>query len=409
MHIDPLLPPLVGVIAVILALGLLLQVFRQPQLVGYILAGILIGPSGLAIVQDVALIEHLGALGVTLLLFFIGMEVSPLQLARGWRVAVLGTLFQVVVSVLTVWLIGQYFDWSLSRIVLLGFVISLSSTAVVLKLLKDSNELDSAAGQNVLLILIAQDLAIVPMLITISLMSGQAPEQGVIYRQLFGGIAITAFAVWVVSRRRFKLPFSRLIKKDHEVQLFAALLVCFGFAFVSGMLELSAALGAFVAGLVVAAAKETDWVQRALEPLKIVFVALLFVSMGMLIDIQFVEQNLVLLLILLFGVLTTNTFINAIVLRFLGSDWRISLYSGALLSQVGEFSFVLATVGLQIGLISKFGYQATIALIALSLLASPAWIQGARKILKISSIESADAIPSGEQARKKTKKNKHIH
>ena len=383
MHLDPLLPPLVGVIAVVLALGLLLQFFRQPQLVGYILAGIVIGPSGLGIVQDVALIELLGALGVTLLLFFIGMEVSPYHLARGWRIAVFGTLFQVIISVLTVWSIGSYLDWSLSRIVLLGFVISLSSTAVVLKLLKDSNELDTEAGQNVLLILLAQDLAIVPMLIIVSLLSGQTPEQSLIYKQIIGGIVITAFAVWVVSRKQFKLPFAKLLKKDHEVQLFAALLVCFGFAFITGILGLSAALGAFVAGLVIAAAKETNWVQHALEPLKIVFVALLFVSMGMLIDIQFIQSNMALLLMLLLGVLVTNTFINAVILKLLGNSWRSSVYSGALLSQVGEFSFVLATVGLQVGLINQFGYQATIALIALSLLASPAWIQGAKKLLSL--------------------------
>ena len=383
MHLDPLLPPLVGVIAVVLALGLMLQFFRQPQLVGYILAGIVIGPSGLGIVNDVAMIEHLGALGVTLLLFFIGMEVSPYQLARGWRIAVFGTLFQVIISVLTVWSIGSYLDWGLSRIVLLGFVISLSSTAVVLKLLKDSNELDTESGQNVLLILLAQDLAIVPMLIIVSLLSGQSPEQVLIYKQIIGGIVITAFAVWVVSRKQFKLPFAKLVKKDHEVQLFAALLVCFGFAFITGILGLSAALGAFVAGLVIAAAKETNWVQHALEPLKIVFVALLFVSMGMLIDIRFVEANLPLLLMLLVGVLVTNTFINAVILKLLGNTWRSSVYSGALLSQVGEFSFVLATVGLQVGLINQFGYQATIALIALSLLVSPAWIQGAKKLLSL--------------------------
>lgn len=92
MHVDPLIPPLVGVVATILALGLMLQLFRQPQLVGYILAGVIIGPGGFGLVTDQATIEHLGAIGVTLLLFFIGMEISPNQLVRGWRIAVLGTL-----------------------------------------------------------------------------------------------------------------------------------------------------------------------------------------------------------------------------------------------------------------------------------------------------------------------------
>ena len=119
MHLDPILSPLVGVVAVILALGLLLQAARQPQLVGYILAGVIIGPSGLGIVTDIAVIEHLGAIGVTLLLFFIGMEVSPSELARGWRVAIIGTLLQVVISVGTTWAIGSFLGWGLTRTVLL--------------------------------------------------------------------------------------------------------------------------------------------------------------------------------------------------------------------------------------------------------------------------------------------------
>lgn len=381
MHLDPLLPLIVGIVAVVLAIGMLLQFFRQPQLVGYILTGIVIGPAGFAIVSDTSMIEHMGALGVTLLLFFIGMEVSPHQLVSGWRVATFGTLFQITISVVTTWFIGALFDWSLSRIVLLGFVISLSSTAVVLKLLKDNNELTSLAGQNVLLILLAQDLAVVPMLIIISTLSGQSPEKALIYKQVIGGIIITAFAVWVASRKRFKLPFAKIIKKDHELQLFFALLICFGFAFVTGALGLSAALGAFVAGMVIASAKETDWVTHALEPLKVVFVALLFVSMGMIIEINFIQENLSLLLSMLFGILVTNTFINALILKVLGNRWGVSLYSGALLSQIGEFSFVLATVGLQVGLINNFAYQATIALIALSLLASPLWIQLSKRLL----------------------------
>lgn len=381
MHLDPLLPPLVGIIAVVLLLGLVLQYFRQPQLVGYIITGIVIGPAGLGILQDIAIIEHLGALGVTLLLFFIGMEVSPHHLARGWRIAVFGTLLQVGISVLTTLIIGLFLDWTLPRIILLGFVISLSSTAVVLKLLKDRNETGSKSGQNVLLILLAQDLAVVPMLIVVSMMAGNSPDKILLAKQVIGGIAITGFAVWVVTRSRLSIPFAEHIKKDHELQLFAALLVCFGLAFLTGILGLSAALGAFVAGLVVAAARETDRVQLALEPLKIIFVALLFVSMGMLIDVDFILQHIPLLTGLLAGVLLTNTFINGFILRALGNNWADSLYAGVLLSQIGEFSFVLATVGLNSGLINTFSYQTTIALIALTLLVSPVWIQVSKSII----------------------------
>lgn len=374
MHIDPLIPPLVGLITAILLMGLLLRFFQQPQLVGYILAGILIGPHGLQLLTDQATIEHLGAIGVTLLLFFIGMEVSPQQLYRGWRIAILGTVFQVLISVGCTWLIGYWLEWSLARIILLGFVISLSSTAVVLKLLKERGELHTPAGENVLLILLAQDLAVVPMLIALSWLSGREPATNELLLQLLGGIGILGLTAWVLWKKEIHIPFAAQLKKDHELQVFAALLLCFGLAFVTGSLGLSAALGAFVAGIVVASAKETDWVHHALEPFRVVFVAILFVSVGMLIDIRFILDTWPHLLALVAGVLLTNTFINAGILRSLGQDWSSSLYAGGLLAQIGEFSFVLASFGMQSGIISEFGYQTTIAVISLTLVLSPAWI-----------------------------------
>lgn len=374
MHLDPLLPPMVGVITVILILGLFLQAFRQPQLVGYLVAGIIIGPGGLALVTDQAMIEHLGAVGVTLLLFFIGMEVSPHQLIRGWRIAVLGTLLQILISTGCVWLIGTLLDWSLPRIILLGFVISLSSTAVVLKLMKDRGELGSRSGENVLLILLAQDFAVVPMLIIVALLSGTEPETIDIVKQVIGGALMLGIAGYVMTREHITIPFLHQIRQDHELQVFAALLICFGLAFITGILGMSAALGAFVAGMVVASAKETEWVHHSLEPLRVVFVALLFVSIGMLVDTQFFRTYWIQILALVAGVLLTNTFINAGILRSLGSHWRDSLYSGALLAQIGEFSFVLASVGLQANIIQGFAYQMTIAVIAVSLLLSPSWI-----------------------------------
>lgn len=383
MHISPLIPPLVGIIFIILAIGVLLRAFRQPQLVGYILAGMLIGPAGLALAPDTATVEELGALGVTLLLFFIGMEVSPHALIKGWRIAILGTLFQIAISVGCTWLMGSWLDWPLPRSILLGFVISLSSTAVVLKLLQDRGELDSKAGHNVLLILLAQDLAVVPMLIVISLLGENAPSQSEILSQIFGGIFLLAFSAWIISREQIHLPLIRHIRENHEMQVFAALLICFGMAFVSGILNLSAALGAFIGGIVVASARETEWVTRALEPLHVVFVAVFFVSVGMLIDLAFLRDHLLQILLLVAGVLLTNTFLNAVILRLLDNAWRDALYSGALLSQIGEFSFVLAAVGLHENIVTQSAYQLTVAVIAISLLASPAWIALVRLSLSL--------------------------
>ncbi len=390
MYMDPLLPPLVGVLFSILLLGLLLKSLRQPELIGYLIAGVIIGPYGFHWISDQSMVEHLGSLGVTLLLFFIGMEISPSRLIAGWRIAVLGTLLQILISIIVVWIIGQYFHWGFARIVLLGFVISLSSTAVVLKLLKDRNELDTPTGQDVLMILLAQDIAIVPMLIMISLMGGQSIELNTVLLQIFGGIAIIAFVIWLVSREQVHLPFAKRLRHDHEMQVFAALLICFGFAFVTSLFQLSVALGAFIGGMVVAAARETDWVQHRLETFRTFFVAIFFVSIGMLIDIGFILSHWIQIGLLVAAVIITNTFINAFVLRALKVSWAQSLYAGALLSQIGEFSFVLASVGYQGQIITEYAYQITAAVIAISLLISTSWIGLMKKFLAFKNLSTTN-------------------
>lgn len=381
MYMDPLLPSLVGILVSILSLGLLLKFMRQPELIGYLIAGAIIGPHGFRWITDQSMVEHLGSLGVTLLLFFIGMEISASRLIAGWRIAVLGTLLQILVSTMVVWAMGEYFHWSLAKIILLGFVISISSTAIVLKLLKDRQELDTPTGQDVLMILLAQDLAIVPMLIVINLVGGQPIELKTVLLQVSGGIAVIAFAIWLVSRKQVHLPFAKRMRQDHEMQVFAALLSCFGLAFVTSLFHLSAALGAFIGGMLVATARETDWIQHSLEAFRTFFMGIFFVSVGMLIDFGFILDHWEQIGLLVVAVIATNTFINAGVLRALKVPWSQSIYAGALLSQIGEFSFVLASVGYQGKIITEHAYQITVAVIAISLLVSSSWILLMRKVL----------------------------
>ncbi len=162
-------------------------------------------------------------------------------------------------------------------------------------------------------------------------------------------------------------------------------MICLGLAFVTGILGLSTALGAFVGGIVVGMARETEWVHRSLEPFRVVFVALFFVSVGMLVDLDFLAANWRQVVLLVAAVFFTNTLINAGILRVFGSGWGDGLYGGALLSQIGEFSFVLAAVGFQTQTVSEFAYKATVLVIALSLLLSPAWIGFVRRVQRRSS------------------------
>lgn len=382
MHLDPIMPYLVSAILMILLLGLVLRSVRQPYVIGYLIAGIILGPHGIALVEDEVLLSRLGAIGVVLLLFFIGMEVSPKKLIDNWKVAVLGTLLQIIISVGCVWPLGVWLEWPIERIVLIGFVISLSSTAVVLKLLEDWKELDTRVGQNVLVITLAQDLAVIPMLIILSMMGGDQSTAGNIWLQLLGAAVVAIVVGYIAVKETIHLPLSRLLANDRELQIFAALSICLGLSLITGLAGLSTALGAFVAGMLIGAAKETRWVHHSLESFRVIFVALFFVSIGMLVDLSFIQSHWIQVTALVLLVIITNTFINGAILRVLGENWRDSLYAGTLLSQIGEFSFVLAAVGIQAQIITNYGYQMTVAVISISLLISPLWIMLIKVILK---------------------------
>ncbi|HEY5734675.1 MAG TPA: cation:proton antiporter, partial [Gammaproteobacteria bacterium] len=242
MHLDPALPPAVAALFVVLIVVILLTRLRQPHVVGYLLTGIILGPHVFGLITDQELVARLGNIGVVLLLFFIGMEISPRRLLKSWRIAVIGTIAQILISVLVVWLVGKYLGWTLSRSVLLGFVISLSSTAVVLKILQDKKELDSDTGQNVLGVLLFQDMAIIPMLIIIGLMSGNELAPLELSMQISGGVVMLLLAGWIIAKESIRLPLGNWIKQDHELQIFMALTLCFGLALLTGIFQLSTAL-----------------------------------------------------------------------------------------------------------------------------------------------------------------------
>ncbi|MDI3326758.1 cation:proton antiporter [Pontibacterium granulatum] len=374
MHMDPVLPTMVGTIFLMLLVGGVLKFLGQPQIIAYLLAGVLIGPHGLALISDAELIHRLGALGVVLLLFFVGMEVVPEKLKSRWRIPVVGTLLQIIFCFLPVAAIGVMFDWSWARIALLTFVVSLSSSAVVIRLLQDRNELSTGFGQDMLGVLLVQDLLVIPMLIVIGLFGGQQVDMHSLSMQLIGVVLMGGLLIWIFSGRQMKLPFGEHIRSDHELQVFAALAICFGLALLTGVLELSTALGAFIGGMLVSAARETQWVHHKLETFKVVFVALFFLAVGMSVDLDFVAKHWWQVSLVVVAVFIVGTLVNGLILRGLGYAWRESFYGGAVLAQIGEFSFVLAAVGLQAAIITNSGYQLALSVISLSLLLGPIWI-----------------------------------
>ena len=365
---------LVAVVLSLLILSVLFNLFKQPFIVAYIITGILIGPYGLKLVSDSQIIQTVGDLGVVILLFFVGMEICLPCLFSNWRVAIIGTLFQIIISVLVVSGLGSLFGWTIGARILIGFVISLSSTALVVNILEQRNEMKTKVGGDVLGMLLVQDLAVIPMLIIVSLLGREKVNLVNLGLQIVMGILVIGFIILLMRSRKWKLPFSSKIKEHHELQVFAALTICFGFALITQLFHLSPALGAFIAGITVGLARETTWVHQSLKSFRVVFVALFFVSIGMLLNLDYVINNLSMIVVVVAAVFVVNTLINSLIFRMLGDPWRRSFYGGALLSQIGEFSFILGALGLQAGLITSSGYQIAIAVISITLLFSPLWI-----------------------------------
>lgn len=374
MHNEPLIPVFVFIMLGILFTAVILKKFKQPYVVAYLLTGILLGPYGMNIIQSHEALARVGEIGVILLLFFAGMEVSPRKFAQNWIVPTFGTLLQIVVTVSITFIIGWALEWPMAKVVLFGSAISLSSTAVVLKLIQDSGETKTRLGQNILGVLLVQDLAVVPMLIIIGLLGGEMPSTTQIIIQIIGGILVLALAAWMAIKDTIRIPFVSIFAKDQEMRVFLALLICFGMATITGSLGLSSALGAFVGGMVVATAKETEWVGHSLLTVKTIFMALFFISIGMLIDLRLLWQHLFLFFVLLMAVYIINTTINTLIFKALRQKWCEALCGGAMLSQIGEFSFVLVSMGSLLNIIPPITYQLCITLISLSLLFSPLWI-----------------------------------
>ena len=374
MHYDPFMLKIVGALLGVLMVAFVMRSLRQPNVIGYLVSGMLLGPHGLAVLTERGTLSRIGDVGVLLLLFFIGMENNPRDLLTRWRITFLGTLGQILASVACMWLLGLWLGWHASRIVLMGFVISLSSTALVLNYLRQTGQAEAKIGKDALGVLLAQDLAVIVMLIVIDFFASGGVNAETIVLQLIGGALTMALMAWLVWGRNLRLPFSERLRGDRELQTFMAFALCLGFALLAEGFELSASLGAFLAGMLVGVARETEWVADRMEPFRVVFVAVFFVSVGLLVRLDFVVEHAFLVAFLTLAVLVGNTVINALIFHALGDPWRYSFYAGAHLAQIGEFSFVLAAVGVQTALINEFEYQLVIAVISATLLLSPAWI-----------------------------------
>ena len=374
MHLDDNFKEISYLFLFLFGAFILIKKLRQPYAVGYILAGLIIGPSVFGLVDNIQVIRAAGAIGIVFLLFFIGMEISPKKLIENWKATFLGTFIQINISIGLVWILGHQLDWPISRIILIGFVITLSSTAMVIQYLQEKGITKTAIGVDVIGVLLAQDIFVVPMLIMAGILGAGTINIKELSLQTFGGIFLVSLIFIAPRFKKYEIKFFESFKNDKEFQVLFCLAFTFGLAFLSGVMELSTALGAFIAGNLITNFRVGGWFHDILEPFRVIFIAIFFADIGLLIDRNVVKENSTTIIILSLVAMLVNTFVKASILRSMGRMWSNAFIAGALLSQVGEFSFIIGAVGYQTKLIDNFSYQLTIQIIALTIILTPFWV-----------------------------------
>jgi len=370
--------PIIKEIVIIFALsiGVLLVCHRLhlPPVVGFLLTGILCGPHGLGLVAGIDDVQNLATIGVVLLLFTVGMEFSLRNIIKYKFYFFGGGILQVFLTLLTCFVISRYLlGCSIGESVFLGFLISLSSTAIVLRILEEKRESETPHGKLILGILIFQDIIAVPMMLMVPILAGEGEEFDIAHIYNFGkGIALLALLAFAAFRGVPRLLYYVTRTKNRELFLLTVLTVCFAVAWLTSSVGLSLSLGAFLAGLVVSESEYSDEAIGNVLPFQEIFTSFFFVSMGMLLNVSFVIEQPLLILGITASVLLVKFFLAGGSALALGMPLRSAILSGMALCQVGEFSFVLAHSGMSHGLASQYEYQLFLAVSLLTMAMTPA-------------------------------------
>jgi len=343
---------LVVIFAVAVVVVTALHRVKIPSIAGFILAGIVVGPQGLGLIDDLHQVEVLAETGVALLLFGIGLQISLQRLRRLWWPVLVGGTLQVGLTAAATFAVSRLLGYPPNLALFIGFVIAISSTAIVLQGLEARGELDAPHGRLTLGILVFQDLSVVPMMLAIPLLSGLGPSTQNLFSALLWTVAILA---GVLLAARLIVPQAlRLIAETRQRNLFvvAVLLVSIGTAWVLSICGISLALGAFLAGLVVAGSEYRHQALADLISFRDAFTSIFFVSIGMLLDPGAILENIIPILILVMAVLAGKSslvFITAMIMRL---PLRVCVLAAAALAQVGEFSFILIRGAQTTGLVT---------------------------------------------------------
>lgn len=354
---------------------------RLPVIVAFMVTGVLIGPYGLALINDVHAVEALAEIGVVLLLFAIGLEFSLRRILDMKRMVFGGGGIQVILTALLTTFVAYEAGRRFGQAIFFGFLLALSSTAIVLKSYMDRAELDSPHGKAGVGILLFQDLCVVPMMLLVPVLSGKEGSTPVKILLTLGG-AFAAIAIIIVTARKI-IPYilHHIVRlRSPEVFIIFIVLVSLGTSWVTAQFGLSLALGAFIAGLVLSESEYSHQIVADILPFRDVFNSIFFISIGMLLSIGFLVTNVGMVLGWVVALVVGKAIIVALAVRVLGNSLRVSTMTAVALAQVGEFSFILAKVGVGQELLTDADYQTFLAAAIISMIATPFLIKAAPRI-----------------------------
>ena len=291
MHL-PLFQDILIILGFSVIVVFLLQRIHLPSILGFLITGIIIGPDGLSLIGAGEEVDILSEIGVILLLFVIGLELSLKQLASIRKTILVGGVLQVGLAIAVAALISRILGFSWSQAVFTGFLVSLSSTAIVLKILQDRDEISAPHGRNALGILIFQDIIVIPMILVTPILAGETTNVGLSLLELLGKSALIIL-ITLVSARYIVPRLMHFIARTRSKELFllTTLALCFAVAFLTSEAGLSLALGAFLAGLVISESEYSHQATSTILPFKELFTSFFFISIGMMLNIGFFVGN----------------------------------------------------------------------------------------------------------------------
>ncbi|MFA4859338.1 cation:proton antiporter [Methanoregula sp.] len=374
----------VSILLLAIALLYIGQRLRMPSIVSFLIIGMLVGPFGLGLITNQESIDTFGQIGIVLLLFTIGLEFSFKKLMRSWRTVIIGGTVQVLATIIAITLISRYSGMPFNEALIFGFIVSLSSTAIVMKILQEKGEVDTLRGRTLLGVLIFQDLAIIPMMLITPLLVGSGgPDMNALPYQV-GKVALIILIIIVMARWIIPAFLFRVAReKNRELFLITLAGTCILIAWLTNEAGLSFTLGAFIAGLIIGESEYNIDALGHIIPFRDVFAAIFFLSIGMLLNtrtvfVDFYYVAMMVLIIIVFKILT-----GVLAAKVLGMPTRVCVFTGLALCQIGEFSFVLAKNGLDNALIPDTVYQIFLAGAIITMALTPFAMNASPKVVDL--------------------------